>query len=54
MQHVLLGTPVFALTVPLPFVAGALDGTVLVGALAAWWPARRAARIDVLRAIAAG
>jgi putative ABC transport system permease protein len=53
MQHVLLGTPILSLTVPLPFVVGALGGMVLVGVLAAWWPARRAARIDVLRAIAA-
>jgi putative ABC transport system permease protein len=53
MQHVLLGTPILSLTVPPPFVVGALGGMVLVGVLAAWWPARRAARIDVLRAIAA-
>ena len=52
MHHVLLGEPIFSLTVPLPYVAGALSAMVAVGALAALWPARRAARIDVLQAIA--
>jgi putative ABC transport system permease protein len=52
MQHVLLTTPILGLTVPLSYVAGALAGMVVVGALAAWWPARRAARTDILSAIA--
>jgi putative ABC transport system permease protein len=52
MHHVLLGEPIFSLTIPLPYVAGALSAMVAVGALAALWPARRAARIDVLQAIA--
>ncbi|MBB5874003.1 putative ABC transport system permease protein [Allocatelliglobosispora scoriae] len=52
MQHVIIGTSIFGMTVPLPVVAGALAGMVVVGVLAALWPARRAARTDVLSAIA--
>ena len=52
MQHVLMSTPIFSVSVPLSYVVGALAAMVVVGALAAWWPARRAARVDVLAAIA--
>ncbi|WP_117210418.1 ABC transporter permease [Allorhizocola rhizosphaerae] len=52
MQHVILSQPIFSMAVPLPVVAGALGGMVVVGVLAALWPARRAARTDVLAAIA--
>lgn len=52
MQHILLSTPIFGLAVPVPVVLGALGGMVVVGVLAALWPARRAARTDVLAAIA--
>jgi putative ABC transport system permease protein len=52
MQHIIIGTPIFDLTVPAVVVAGALGGMVVVGVLAALWPARRAARTDVLAAIA--
>ncbi len=52
MQHVILTTPILSMAVPLPMVAGALGGMVVVGVLAALWPARRAARTDVLAAIA--
>lgn len=52
MQHVITGAPIFDLAVPLPVVASALGGMVVVGVLAALWPARRAARTDVLEAIA--
>ncbi len=52
MQHVIIGSPIFDLTIPTPVVAGALAGMVVVGVLAALWPARRAARTDILSAIA--
>jgi putative ABC transport system permease protein len=52
MRHGIIGTPIFSMTVPLSMVGGALGGMVVVGVLAALWPARRAARTDVLAAIA--
>lgn len=52
MQHVILTQPIFSLTVPWLLVGGALAGMVVVGVVAALWPARRAARTDVLAAIA--
>ncbi|WP_203915184.1 ABC transporter permease [Rhizocola hellebori] len=52
MQHVIIGTPIFDLTIPKIVVAGALGGMIVVGVLAALWPARRAARTDILAAIA--
>jgi putative ABC transport system permease protein len=52
MQHIIIGTPIFDLTVPTVVVVSALGGMVVVGVLAALWPARRAARTDVLAAIA--
>jgi putative ABC transport system permease protein len=52
MQHVMLGQPLLAITVPYLEIGIALVGMVLVGVLAAVWPARRASRTDVLNAIA--
>lgn len=53
MQYVILANPVFAMSVPWPTAGVALAGMALVGVLAALWPARRAARADILAAIAA-
>ncbi|BCJ75982.1 ABC transporter [Catellatospora sp. IY07-71] len=53
MQYVILANPVFEMAVPWPTAGVALAGMALVGVLAALWPARRAARADVLAAIAA-
>ncbi|MPZ82744.1 MAG: FtsX-like permease family protein [Actinophytocola sp.] len=52
MQHVMLGRALFEITVPYAQLGVALAGMVAVGVLAALWPARRAARTDVLTAIA--
>ncbi|GGK03541.1 membrane protein [Pilimelia anulata] len=52
MQHLLLDAPVLDAVVPVGTVAAALGGLVAAGVLAAWWPARRAARTPVLTAIA--
>ncbi len=52
MQHAMLGQPLLAITVPYLEIGIALVGMVLVGVLAAVWPARRASRTDVLNAIA--
>jgi len=41
-----VGIPVTVQTTATPFVLGAVFGTLL-GAVAAWWPARRAMRMDV-------
>jgi putative ABC transport system permease protein len=51
MQHILTGTSIVDFTVPVATVVVALVGMVMVGVLAAVWPARRAARSDVLAAI---
>ncbi len=53
MQHAMLGQDLWRISVPYLVIAVALAGMVLVGVLAAMWPARRAARTDVLAAIAA-
>ncbi|GGK14983.1 membrane protein [Pilimelia terevasa] len=53
IQHLILEVPVTDAVVPVGTVAAALGGLVLAGVLAAWWPARRAARTEVLAAIAA-
>jgi putative ABC transport system permease protein len=52
MQHMIMSRPITGMSVPLPLVAGALAAMVIVGVLAAVWPARRAARTDILNAIA--
>jgi len=52
MQHVMLLQPLWPVGVPVPMVLVALVGMVLVGVLAAVWPARRAARADILAAVA--
>ncbi|MDQ3786986.1 MAG: FtsX-like permease family protein, partial [Actinomycetota bacterium] len=51
MQHVMLGNPLFDIGVPYEIVLTSLAGMVLVGVLSALWPARRAARTDILEAI---
>lgn len=51
MQHVMLGNPVFEIGVPYGVIVGSLLGMVVVGVLSAAWPARRAARTDVLVAV---
>ena len=53
LQRVALRTGLLDAAVPVGQLLGALAGLALVGALAASWPARRAARTDVLAAIAA-
>jgi putative ABC transport system permease protein len=52
MQHVLTGLTILDLAVPYLTIAIALVGMVVIGVVAALWPARRAARTDVLAAIA--
>ncbi len=52
MQHVMLGGALFDVAVPYEVIGISLAGMVTVGVLAALWPARRAARTDVLLAIA--
>lgn len=51
MQHAMLGNPLFEIGVPYAVIGTALAGMVVVGVLSAVWPARRAARADVLLAI---
>jgi putative ABC transport system permease protein len=53
MQHAMLGQELLSFTVPVEAIGLSLLGIVLAGLLAALWPARRAARNDVLSAIAA-
>lgn len=53
MQHVMLGNPLLDITIPTTVIAVALIGMVVVGVLSAVWPARRAARTDILTAITA-
>ncbi|ALG07465.1 ABC transporter permease [Kibdelosporangium phytohabitans] len=52
MQHAMMGQSLWEFSVPYGIIAAALAGMVVVGVLAALWPARRAARTDVLAAIA--
>jgi putative ABC transport system permease protein len=54
MQHAMLGNPLLSVEIPTTVIAIALVGMVAVGVLSAVWPARRAARTEVLTAIAAG
>jgi putative ABC transport system permease protein len=51
MQHVMLGNPLFDIGVPHEIILTSLGGMVLVGVLSAMWPARRAAKTDVLTAV---
>ncbi|ONI77018.1 hypothetical protein ALI144C_33440 [Actinosynnema sp. ALI-1.44] len=51
MQHAMMGQSLWEFSVPYGIIAAALAGMVVVGVLAALWPARRAARTDVLAAI---
>ena len=51
MQHAMLGNPLLNITIPTTVVVVALVGMVVVGVLSASWPARRAARTEVLSAI---
>jgi putative ABC transport system permease protein len=53
MQHVMLGNPLFEFGAPILVVVISLAGMVLVGVLSAMWPARRAAKTDVLTAVRA-
>ncbi len=51
MQHVMLGNPLLNIAVPTAVIATALVGMLAVGVLSALWPARRAARTEILTAI---
>ncbi|HEX6360158.1 ABC transporter permease [Actinophytocola sp.] len=51
MQHTMLGNPLLDIGFPLEVTATALAGMLAVGVLSALWPARRAARTEVLKAI---
>lgn len=53
LQQNMLGRPLSLTIVPYPMVATALVGMVLVGTVAAIWPAHRAARTDLLPAVSA-
>jgi putative ABC transport system permease protein len=53
LQHVMLSRELWLINVPLPLVLVSLVGMVLVGVVAAVWPARRAARADILSAVTA-
>ncbi|GIJ65795.1 ABC transporter permease [Virgisporangium ochraceum] len=53
LQHVMLARELWLIDVPVPLVLVSLVGMVLVGVVAAVWPARRAARSDILAAVAA-
>lgn len=52
MQHAMLGQELLTFSVPVDAIGLSLVGIVLAGVLAALWPAQRAARTDVLSAIA--
>jgi putative ABC transport system permease protein len=51
MQHTMLGNPLLDIGIPYTVIATALIGMLAVGVLSALWPARRAARTEVLKAI---
>jgi putative ABC transport system permease protein len=53
LQHVALGQRLWDLTVPFGTIGIAIGGLTVIGVLAALWPAQRAAKTDVLTAIAA-
>lgn len=52
MQHAMMGQSLWDFSVPYGIIGAALVGMIIVGVLAALWPARRASRTDVLAAIA--
>ncbi|MCA2225965.1 ABC transporter permease [Nonomuraea aurantiaca] len=54
MQHAMLGQELLGFAVPYGVVGQAFAGMIVIGVLAAAWPARRAARTDPLSAIATG
>ncbi|AGL16651.1 FtsX-like permease family protein [Actinoplanes sp. N902-109] len=51
-QHLVLTRPVFDLTIPVNSVVLSLAGLVAGGLIAALWPAQRAARANILEAVA--
>lgn len=51
MQHVMIGNPLLNIDIPTTVIAVALVGMLGVGVLSAVWPARRAARTEILTAI---
>jgi putative ABC transport system permease protein len=51
MQHAMLGNALLNIEIPTAVIAISLAGMLAVGVLSAAWPARRAARTDVLSAI---
>jgi putative ABC transport system permease protein len=53
LQHVMLGRELWLIDVPLPLVLVSLVGMVVVGVVAAVWPARRASRAEILSALTA-
>jgi putative ABC transport system permease protein len=52
LQHVMLARELWLIDVPVLLVLVSLVGMVLVGVVAAVWPARRASRADILAAVA--
>lgn len=51
MQHTMLGQELWRVSIPVTAVLLALVGMLVVGVVAAMWPARRAARTNILDAI---
>jgi putative ABC transport system permease protein len=51
MQHALVDRPLTAMTVPWIAPSAGLAGALMVGLVAAWWPARRAAAVPPLAAV---
>ncbi|CAM4034068.1 ABC transporter permease [Kibdelosporangium persicum] len=51
MNHAMMGQSLWEFSVPYEIIGAALIGMVVVGVLAALWPARRASRTDILAAI---
>ncbi len=52
MQHAMFGQRLWDFSIPVGIIALALAGIAVAAVLAAMWPARRAARTDMLAAIA--
>ncbi|MFE0155626.1 ABC transporter permease [Nonomuraea sp. NPDC059007] len=51
LQHLVLGQSFATIAIPVPTIGGVLLAMIVGGVLAATWPARRAARVDVLQAL---